>query len=107
MFAEISLQKFTEPSIEYVILVLVMSSWSLPLGMSCGNPPPVQNGKLNFTGTSYNSTAHYTCNEGYDLNTDPVKRCTAKKRWDGLTPRCCKLNFCYLARLTNMLINKG
>ncbi|XP_020615812.1 CUB and sushi domain-containing protein 3-like isoform X2 [Orbicella faveolata] len=57
-------------------------------GMSCGNPPSVQNGKLNFTGTSYNSTAHYTCNEGYNLNTDPVKRCTAKKRWDGLTPRC-------------------
>ncbi|KAL9989269.1 hypothetical protein ACROYT_G003802 [Oculina patagonica] len=57
-------------------------------GMSCGNPPPIQNGKLNFTGTNYNSTAHYTCDEGYDLNTEPVKRCTAKKRWDGLTPRC-------------------
>ncbi|KAK2567192.1 CUB and sushi domain-containing protein 3 [Acropora cervicornis] len=47
------------------------------------------NGKLKFTGTSYNDTAHYTCDKGYRLNTDsPVKRCTAKKRWDGLPARC-------------------
>ena len=71
--------------------LLYPGDWdALLLGMSCGIPPLVQNGKRNFTGTSYNSTAHYSCNEGYNLNTDPVKRCTAKKRWDGLTPRCCK-----------------
>ncbi|XP_074621985.1 protein lev-9-like isoform X3 [Acropora palmata] len=47
------------------------------------------NGKLNLTGTGYNDTAHYTCDKGYSLNTDsPVKRCTAKKRWDGLPARC-------------------
>ncbi|XP_068694975.1 sushi, von Willebrand factor type A, EGF and pentraxin domain-containing protein 1-like isoform X1 [Montipora foliosa] len=58
-------------------------------GMSCGKPPAVSNGKLNFTGTSYNDTAHYTCDNGYNLNTEfEVKRCTAKKRWSGLTPRC-------------------
>ncbi|XP_068692895.1 sushi, von Willebrand factor type A, EGF and pentraxin domain-containing protein 1-like [Montipora foliosa] len=58
-------------------------------GISCGNPPAISNGKLNFTGTSYNDTAHYTCDNGYNLNTEfAVKRCTAKKRWSGLTPRC-------------------
>lgn len=57
--------------------------------MSCGNPPAITNGKLTFNGTKYNSTAHYTCNEGYSLNTIfPVKRCTAKKRWSGITPTC-------------------
>lgn len=58
--------------------------------MSCGNPPAISNGKLNFTGTSYNSTAHYKCDDGFSLNTVAVKRCTAKKRWSGLTPRCRK-----------------
>ena len=65
--------------------------------MSCGNPPAISNGKLNFTGTSYNDTAHYTCDNGYNLNTEfAVKRCTAKKRWSGLTPRCCKLFYCFV-----------
>lgn len=59
--------------------------------MSCGNPPAITNGKLTFNGTKYNSTAHYTCNKGYSLNTIfPVKRCTAKKRWSGITPTCMK-----------------
>ncbi|XP_073244022.1 protein lev-9-like [Porites lutea] len=59
--------------------------------MSCGNPPAITNGKMTFNGTKYNSTAHYTCNEGYSLNTIfPVKRCTAKKRWSGITPTCMK-----------------
>ncbi|XP_067016814.1 sushi, von Willebrand factor type A, EGF and pentraxin domain-containing protein 1-like isoform X7 [Acropora muricata] len=58
-------------------------------GMSCGEPLTIANGKLNYTGTGYNDTAHYTCDKGYSLNTDsPVKRCTAKKRWDGLPARC-------------------
>ena len=58
--------------------------------MSCGDPPAISNGQLNFTGTSYNDTAYYSCDEGYSLNTNPVKRCTAKRRWSGLTPRCRK-----------------
>ena len=62
-------------------------------GMSCGNPPSISNGNLVYNNTSYNSTAHYSCNEGYNLNTAPVKRCTAKKRWEGLTPRCCEYTF--------------
>ena len=62
-------------------------------GMSCGNPPSISNGNLVYNSTSYNSTAHYSCNEGYNLNTAPVKRCTAKKRWEGLTPRCCEYTF--------------
>ena len=63
--------------------------------MSCGEPLTIANGKLKFTGTSYNDTAHYTCDKGYSLNTDsPVKRCTAKKRWDGLPARCSKFSFC-------------
>lgn len=66
--------------------------------MSCGNPPAISNGKLNSTGTKYNDTAHYTCDEGFSLNAAPVKRCTAKKRWSGLTPRCCK--YCRLVIIT-------
>ena len=58
--------------------------------MFCGNPPAISHGQLKFTGTSYNDWAHYTCDDGYSLNTHPVKRCTAKKRWSGLIPRCCK-----------------
>ncbi|RMX37602.1 hypothetical protein pdam_00007909 [Pocillopora damicornis] len=58
------------------------------IGMSCGNPPSISNGNVVYNDTSFNSTAHYTCNGGYSLNTAPVKRCSAKKRWEGLTPRC-------------------
>lgn len=76
-------------------LLLVFILWHYtcvlcPAGMSCGDPPAISNGNLNFNGTSYNDTVYYTCDKGYTLNTDPVKRCTAKRRWSGLTPRCSK-----------------
>ena len=60
--------------------------------MSCGDPPEVTNGHRVFNSTGYNATVRYTCRKGFGFNRkNPVKRCTARKEWEELKPKCCKL----------------
>ena len=80
------------------LMFLCFSFWLSD--MSCGDPPDVNNGFREFNSTGYNSTATYTCNKGYGLNSkNAVKRCTAKKKWEGLKPRCRKSAFAYLSQM--------
>ena len=80
------------------LMFLCFSFWLSD--MSCGDPPDVNNGFRVFNSTGYNSTATYTCNKGYGLNSkNAVKRCTAKKKWEGLKPRCRKSAFAYLSQM--------
>ncbi|XP_020912105.1 complement factor H-related protein 1 [Exaiptasia diaphana] len=57
-------------------------------GISCGVPPSINNGFKQFNSTGYNATVRYWCKNGFTLNDDKTKRCTAKKRWEKPTPKC-------------------
>lgn len=55
----------------------------------CGILPAPADGAVDLRdGTLYNAVATFTCNDGYRLIGDKTRRCTAKERWNHLTPAC-------------------
>ncbi|EDO36527.1 predicted protein [Nematostella vectensis] len=56
--------------------------------ISCDVPDALDNGVRFYNGTNYNDTVRYQCNENYTMTGNPVRRCTAKKTWDGALPQC-------------------
>ena len=56
-------------------------------GVSCGNPPPVDNGLRTFRGTLYQDTATYSCNSGYLLSGSATVTCQASGSWS-TRPTC-------------------
>ncbi|XP_031558404.1 CUB and sushi domain-containing protein 1-like [Actinia tenebrosa] len=57
-------------------------------GLSCGPAPTIRNADLTSSGTAFNDTVVYTCQSGYTINGDNVRRCTAKGTWSGVGPTC-------------------
>ena len=54
----------------------------------CGDPPPVENGDFNTTGTIFQSVAEYGCNEGLILSGSQSRTCQADGTWSGADPVC-------------------
>ena len=40
------------------------------------------------SGTTYNSVATYSCDEGYELVGDTTRQCGADGQWTGAKPQC-------------------
>lgn len=60
--------------------------------VTCPNPPDVSFATISArTGSHYNDTITYTCNDGYE-HTDGTldRKCKDTKRWDGIPPVCSK-----------------
>ena len=49
---------------------------------------PIENGMVNYTNTTYNSVATYSCNTGYILSGDDSRRCQENETWSGSIPTC-------------------
>ncbi|XP_074555287.1 sushi, von Willebrand factor type A, EGF and pentraxin domain-containing protein 1 [Halichoeres trimaculatus] len=54
----------------------------------CGTPPSPDHGWVNVTDTSLGSTARYSCEEGYELEGDPVRECLSGRLWTNKAPVC-------------------
>ena len=54
----------------------------------CGDPPPVENGDFNTTGTIFQSVAEYGCDEGFTLSGSQNRTCPADGTWSGAAPVC-------------------
>ena len=50
-----------------------------------GNPA---NGEVFVMNTIYNSVATYSCNTGYNLTGDDMRRCLESGFWSGSEPSC-------------------
>lgn len=68
----------------------------LHAGVLCDNLFSPLNGDVSLTGTAFQDTATYTCDEGYVLNGDETRECLSTGSWSGEEPVCdrmlCSLN---------------
>ncbi|CAI8013734.1 CUB and sushi domain-containing protein 2, partial [Geodia barretti] len=51
--------------------------------VDCGELMDPENGAVNVTNTTFNSTATYSCNGGYNLVGDATRTCLASASWSG------------------------
>ena len=57
--------------------------------VECGNLTAPANGSVTHTvGTTFNQTATYSCNTGYNLVGDSTRTCQATGEWSGSAPTC-------------------
>ncbi|XP_019713979.1 sushi, von Willebrand factor type A, EGF and pentraxin domain-containing protein 1 isoform X2 [Hippocampus comes] len=54
----------------------------------CVTPPSPEHGRVNVTDTSRGSTVTYTCEEGYELEGEPVRQCLSGQLWTDDAPVC-------------------
>ena len=70
---------------------------------SLGNPG---NGEVSVSsGTTYNSTATYSCNAGYTLTGDDVTTCQTSGVWSGSEPTCTGKDTSAILLLRDMILN--
>lgn len=77
------------------------------LAVDCGAPPPLENGQiLDLTNTSFQSMVLYKCIDGYNLEGEASRTCTADRTWSGIQPVCRgKYMTCVSIKNNNELIN--
>ena len=54
----------------------------------CGSLTTSENGMMTSTGTTYNSSAVFVCNDGYDMNGTNTTSCQADGNWTTSEPTC-------------------
>ncbi|KAM4536515.1 sushi, von Willebrand factor type A, EGF and pentraxin domain-containing protein 1 [Odontesthes bonariensis] len=54
----------------------------------CESPPSPEHGRANVTDSSLGSTVTYSCEEGYELQGEPVRRCVSGQLWTSDAPVC-------------------
>ncbi|XP_039996882.1 sushi, von Willebrand factor type A, EGF and pentraxin domain-containing protein 1 isoform X2 [Xiphias gladius] len=54
----------------------------------CETPPSPEHGWVNVTDTSLGSMVKYTCEEGYELEGEPVRQCVSGRLWTNDAPIC-------------------
>ena len=60
----------------------------LCVAAACGNPGFPENGQTQFSTTTFNSVATYTCDSGYTLQGSNSRTCQASGQWSGSVPQC-------------------
>ncbi|KAM5298505.1 sushi, von Willebrand factor type A, EGF and pentraxin domain-containing protein 1 [Ctenodactylus gundi] len=77
---------------------LNQGEWTQPLPrcerISCGVPPPLENGFYAAEDFHAGSTVTYQCNSGYYLLGDSRMFCTDNGSWNGLSPSCLDVDEC-------------
>nr|XP_033465702.1 sushi, von Willebrand factor type A, EGF and pentraxin domain-containing protein 1 isoform X2 [Epinephelus lanceolatus] len=54
----------------------------------CETPPGPEHGWVNVTDTSLGSMVKYTCEDGYELEGEPVRQCVSGRLWTNDAPVC-------------------
>ncbi|EMP30778.1 Sushi, von Willebrand factor type A, EGF and pentraxin domain-containing protein 1 [Chelonia mydas] len=77
---------------------LNLGQWTRPLPrcerISCGVPPPLENGFYSAEDFFAGSTVSYQCNNGYYLLGDSRMFCTDNGSWNGISPSCLDVDEC-------------
>ncbi len=59
---------------------------------ACGKLQDPQYGDVSLTGITIGSKAKYTCNRGFTLKGNSVRKCQNNGRWSGSQPSCKRIN---------------
>jgi hypothetical protein len=63
--------------------------------VDCGAPPIPANGRVSTSsGTQFNDSASYSCNDGYKIEGSPSRTCQANGSWSGSAPTCVAQAMC-------------
>lgn len=54
----------------------------------CAVPPSPEHGSVNLTDSSLGRMIKYTCQEGYELDGEPLRQCISGRLWTNDTPVC-------------------
>ncbi|WAR07673.1 SVEP1-like protein, partial [Mya arenaria] len=60
----------------------------LARGKNCGNVTNPINGSVTYVETTYDETANYSCDTGYNLSGNMSRTCQAHGDWSGEAPSC-------------------
>ena len=63
--------------------------------MDCGDLDDPENGQVSLTGTTFGSSATYTCNRGFELVGSRMRMCLASGEWMGDAPTCERKHFMF------------
>ena len=58
------------------------------LAVDCSAPPPLENGLMEVTTTTFQSMVLYKCRDGYNLEGEASRTCKADRTWSGIQPVC-------------------
>ena len=54
----------------------------------CGQPPPVQDGKVEGTDFRWGASISYSCAHGFQLSQPAILSCEGRGVWKGEVPQC-------------------
>ncbi|XP_078348139.1 protein lev-9-like isoform X2 [Oculina patagonica] len=60
----------------------------IPKVVDCGKPSVLENGREEYSSTTFLSTVRYRCNKPYTLLGSKIRTCRGIRRWDGTEPSC-------------------
>ena len=61
---------------------------SYTVAVDCGNLANPTNGEVDLTGTIVDSTATYSCDDGFTLQGQSTRTCQDDGQWSGSAPTC-------------------
>ncbi|CAI9552716.1 unnamed protein product, partial [Staurois parvus] len=69
--------------------------------LECSIPVAPENGMVQYTETTLDSTAQYKCNSGYELIGSDKSSCLSSKKWSNEVPQCAMI----LCKVPNVILN--
>ena len=58
------------------------------LAITCRPFEPIANGKIEVTGLTYDSVAHFNCDPGYYITGSAMRSCDTDGEWNGIEGVC-------------------
>ena len=73
-----------------ILLLLLIGAYFYiyNIAVDCGDLTPPPFGQINLPGTTFGSTATYSCNGDRELTGDMTRTCQANGTWSGTSPEC-------------------
>ena len=87
-------------------IILTSSHLHFTTAVDCGQLPAPENGLIDGNLTTFNNTASYSCDTGYELVGDQTRTCLASGNWSGSQPSCDGENCCHLSKVSSKLYER-